>query len=344
MIREWFPQTVGLELTLACPHRCVTCGSNAGQARTNELTLVEWFAVIDELAALGTERVTLLGGEPLTYPHWEAVARQGIARGIDMEMVTSANGLDETTAERIATVGLSSVTISIDGTESVHDEQRRCVGSYRRAMRAIAALDALGVPMGVTTQINSRTLPVIEALGAELEAAGVEAWQIQPTIPTGRAAGTELALTPERMVKLYETVQRMVRRPALCPHFTDGFGWFTHDDVRLRTPQRMPPRAWIGCQAGLRVLGITSDGRVKGCLSMPDHASEGSLREETLTVIWRDSSRFAYNRGFDSKSLSFGCARCDYGEICRGGCTAMAMAVSGKPHASHHCLRLLTEQ
>jgi MoaA/NifB/PqqE/SkfB family radical SAM enzyme len=129
--------------------------------------------VIDELSSLGTERITLMGGEPLRYAGWEQLAKRGIAHGMDMDMVTSAVGLDDAVAHRIAAVPLNSVTISVDGTEAVHDHQRRVEGSYRRAIQAVRSLDALGVLVGVTTQINALSLPVLETMAPELEAAGV---------------------------------------------------------------------------------------------------------------------------------------------------------------------------
>lgn len=343
MLVDWYPQAVGLELTLSCPHRCVTCGSDAGLARDRELTVPEWIAVIDELAALGTERITLLGGEPLCHPAWETIARHGTARGVDMEMVTSAWGLDAAMARRIAEAAIASVTVSVDGTESVHDELRRMPGSYQEALGAIRALDEVGIPVGVTTQVNVRTLPVLEQMASELERAGVLGWQIQPTLPTGRAQDTDLVLPAAAMRELYQTLGRMLGRDALCPHATDGFGWFTRDDIRLRTPRGMPPRPWIGCPAGMRALGVTSDGRVKGCLSLPDWMHEGNLLDHGLSEIWRDPERFAYNRRFEPMSLSGPCATCEVGRVCRGGCTAMAVATTGKPNTSKHCLRLYVD-
>lgn len=341
---EWIPVTAVCELTLACPHRCVTCGSNAGRPRENELTHGEWLALIDELAVLGTRRLTLMGGEPLNYRGWQQLAARGIEHGMDVEMVTSAMGLNEVTADTIAELPLYAVTVSVDGTEAVHDAQRRVPGSYRQAIKAIELLDARGVAVGVTTQINPLSLPVLEELGPRLEAAGVLGWQIQLTLPTGRAKTTELMLPPARIPELHDTLRRMSARRGLRPHLTDNIGWFTCDDVQLRTPQGMPRRGWMGCQAGLRVLGVTSDGRVKGCLSMPDPNDEGNVRELGLTAIWKDGSRFAYTRAFKAEALGGACARCVYGRLCRGGCTATALAVSGRPHVSLHCLKAHSDE
>jgi len=338
---DWLPLAVGLELTLACPHRCLTCGSSAGTASPDELSQPEWLKVIDTLGTLGTERITLLGGEPLMHPGWQELAARGIEYGMHMELVTSGFGLNSTTVRQMAELPLTSVSVSVDGTEAVHDWLRRSHGSYRRVLAGIRQLDAAAIPVGVTTQVNTQTLPLLEALGEELEAAGVLAWQIQLTLPAGRALDTDLALKPEQMLTLYETLRRMHNKRALSPHLTDSIGWCTSDDVRLRTPKGMPKRAWIGCQAGIRVLGVTSSGRVKGCLSLPNRADDANLRQQPLDAIWHDPLRFPYNRRFDPASLSGVCAACSYATLCRGGCTAASLAWSGKPNASRHCLRVL---
>ena len=53
----FYPRNVVWELTLACNLRCRHCGSRAGKARDDELTEVESLDVVDQLAALGAERV-----------------------------------------------------------------------------------------------------------------------------------------------------------------------------------------------------------------------------------------------------------------------------------------------
>jgi radical SAM protein with 4Fe4S-binding SPASM domain len=121
---------------------------------------------------------------------------------------------------------------------------------------------------------------------------------------------------------------------------TDNIGYLTADDPRLRTPAGVPARCWMGCFAGLRAVALTSDGGVKGCLALPDGFREGNVRREPLERIWGDPARFAYNRAFDPARLSGACASCRLGPVCRGGCTALALAVHGVPNRSVHCLRL----
>ena len=109
----------------------------------------------------------------------------------------------------------------------------------------------------------------------------------------------------------------------------DGVGYFTDLDTR-----DIP---WEGCGAGIATCGITSTGKVKGCLSLPDEFVEGDLRERDLWDIWFDDGAFAYNRQFSIADLGRNCAGCERGEQCRGGCCVMSFAATEQFHNDPYC-------
>ena len=78
------------ELTLACNLRCKHCGSLAGEPRADELRLDEALPVADQLAALGTLRVTLGGGEPTLHPHWHVIGRRLSELGVAVNIIPDA--------------------------------------------------------------------------------------------------------------------------------------------------------------------------------------------------------------------------------------------------------------
>jgi radical SAM protein with 4Fe4S-binding SPASM domain len=333
--------SVGFELTTACPCRCDTCGSDAGQRRQGELDEAEWLALVRSVAALGAKRLCLLGGEPFLHPGWYAITRLATDLGLDVDLISCGLGISEKVVSRAKESGLSWITISVDGTEFEHDRLRRVKGGYRESLDAIRRLDAAGMKVGVTTQVNRCTLPTLDALASELEEAGAIGWQLQLTIPTGRAQQhTEILLSPRDMPEVFDVVRRLVRRHGLRPYMTDNLGYMTADEPLLRTPPMCADRCWCGCFAGLRALGVTSNGDVKGCLSLPDSMSEGNVRHEPLELIWSDPERFAYNRAYHPSSLGQACEGCGYAAVCRGGCTSASVTVTGKPNRGPFCARL----
>ena len=110
-----------VELTTACPCRCVTCGSNCGRAADDELTGAELQSLVDELHELGCKRIAFLGGEPLCRPELLTLIRQAKRRHMLVEIVTSGMGLDSAMAVELKAAGTNSVTVSIDGLEAAHE-------------------------------------------------------------------------------------------------------------------------------------------------------------------------------------------------------------------------------
>lgn len=325
-----------LELTTGCPCRCITCGSAAGKPRSNELDESQWNTVIDQLAELGCERLSLLGGEPFSVDFWPNLVRRATRMGMKVEAITSGLGVAEHTVRASMDSGLSSVTVSVDGTEAVHDLQRRVPGSFRAALGAIELFGAAHVPIGVTSQVNPMSLPTLEALAPLLEARGVFGWQLQLTLPMGRARSNRV-LSEAQMPDLHATLVRLSERRLLRPFITDNIGYCTPDDTWLRTPNGVWPRCWLGCVAGVRHVGVMSDGRVKGCLALPDSHVEASVRDRSLSRIWHAPDAFRYARTLE---LAGPCADCDAGVACRGGCLAAALAFHGREGINTRCLRL----
>ena len=91
------------------------------------------------------------------------------------------------------------------------------------------------------------------------------------------------------------------------------------------------------------MIGIESNGNVKGCLSLPsarhgkDVFLEGNLREHSLQEIWTRPGAFAYNRDFKLEQLAGFCAVCRYRDICRGGCSWTAYSHTQSRFNNPYC-------
>jgi radical SAM protein with 4Fe4S-binding SPASM domain len=94
---------------------------------------------------------------------------------------------------------------------------------------------------------------------------------------------------------------------------------------------------WKGCWAGKTVLGIQSNGNVKGCLALPDNFIEGNIRERNIVDIWNDPNTFAYNRTFTTNDIGMNCRKCPYQETCKGGCLTRSNAVTGMSYNDPYC-------
>jgi radical SAM protein with 4Fe4S-binding SPASM domain len=330
---EGFPHIVGWELTLACNLRCRHCASAAGLPRPDELTTDEALALVDQFPALLVRELHFTGGEPLMRPDWPRIAERAAERGLATRVVTNGSPLVPAVIEQIRDVGIGTVGISLDGLEATHDHVRQRRGLFRRVLAAIERLHAAGLRVGVITAVNARNLAELPDLLELLTSMGVESWQLQPNLPQGRSEeATDLHLEPRHYLELgafFRSRQAPARQRGLEIVPADSLGYFTELDLAE------PP--WRGCPAGLYSVGITSDGRVKGCLTMPDTLTEGSLREADLWEIWFRDGAFPYTRGFSLDQMGPHCRGCEWAEQCRGGCTSMSKVCSGAVHDDPFC-------
>lgn len=290
---------------------------------------------MDQLAALGTEEVTFIGGEAYLAGHWVEVARAVADAGIRATLTTGGRGMSPERARAAADAGISAISVSIDGLEPAHDRLRNLKGSHRAALNAIRAAQGAGMVSFANTQINRVNLPDLEELAELLHTMGVPAWQVQLTGPMGRAADAAswllqpydlLALMP----RLASISERMTPR-GLVLQAANNLGYYGPHEHRVR---RAP---WAGCMAGRYTMGIESNGDVKGCPSLPSAPYVGgNVRQASVADIWQ-STALAFTRQRTEDELWGHCKSCYYASECRAGCSWTAHTLLGKRGNMPYC-------
>jgi radical SAM protein with 4Fe4S-binding SPASM domain len=260
--------------------------------------------------------------------------------GINTKIITHGGNLRPHTIRQMQELGIAGVGISVDGLEKTHDYVRGREGLFRKVATSIDRVLAADLPLTVITAVNGVNVNELPELFGMLRRAGVYRWQIQPVFHLGRIhESSELELTDRTYMKLGSFVREYVpvaETVGLEILLSDSFGYFTDFDTRAAP--------WHGCQAGLVSCGITSDGKIKGCLSLPDELIEGDLRERDLWDIWFDPESFTYTRGFALADLGPSCGWCDKGEKCRGGCSAMSYGATQRFHNDPFCFYRIKRQ
>ncbi len=331
------------ELTFACNLRCRHCASSAGQAskRGEELTLREALRLATDLADLGCEDVTLSGGEALLRPDWEEIACHLSKLGLKVSLITNGLLIDQAMARRIAAAGISRVALSLDGLPETHNYIRRHPHSFDRLCQAIYNIAEQGLALNIVTHINRKNLPELSALEDLIVSWPVNVWRLQLGSPVGRMAShPELVVAPEDLPAIADFVVEAKLRGRVLISVGDNIGYYSHHEQVLRgTELRRDLNFWCGCSAGCLNVGIEANGNVKGCLSLQStRFVEGNVRQEPLRTIWEKPGNFSYTRGFSLTNLHGYCQDCEFGEICRGGCTFMALGATGSPHNNPYCL------
>lgn len=318
---EYVPESCVWELTLKCNMRCIHCGSSAGLARENELTVDECLDVAGQLVELGCKEVTFIGGEIFLYNGWEKVSERLADRGVLVNIITNAFLFGDAQVEQIKRAKLVNVGISVDGLEQNHDRIRNVKNSFQKVLNAFVRLRQEDIAIAAVTTLLEFNFGDLEPLHELLVDNGVTVWQIQVATAMGTMAGQKDFLLPPSMIpRVTKFIKEKRYENRMRIYAGDDIGYYDENELYLRNRPGTIGQ-WPGCQAGLRVIGIDSVGNIKGCESLySDYFIEGNVREESLADIWTKEGNFSYNRQFDVSQLTGRCAGCDKAEKCRGGC------------------------
>jgi len=328
------------EVTRRCDLACHHCGTRAGHARSDELDTAECLDLVAQMAELGIKEVTLIGGEAYLRPDWLSIVAAVRKHGMDCTMTTGGRGITGERAEQAAAAGLQSAAVSLDGMEGAHDRQRALDGAFRAGLRALEHFRAAGLLVSVNTQINAwswRDLPQLLDVLIEQHA---HAWQLQLTVPMGRAADRpELLLQPYDLLEVLPLIASLHARAEMAGvriFAGNNVGYFGPHEALLR--RYMPEQHRGTCGAGKSVLGLEANGTVKGCPSLPTAEwAGGSVREHSLRDLWERATPIRYTRDRTLDDLWGYCRECYYAAECMGGCTWMAHGLFGTPGNNPYC-------
>jgi len=337
------------EITLKCNLACQHCGSRAGEARTQELSTAEALNLVQQLAEVGIQEVTLIGGEAFMRPDWLEIAQAITQAGMICGMTTGGFGISQETAQKMKDAGIQVVSVSVDGLEATHDRLRGKTGSWQWAFKTMSHLKQVGIPFGCNTQINRLSAPEFPQIYEKIRDAGIFAWQIQLTVPMGNAADNhQILLQPYELLDIYPMIARVVQRAkqeGVDVQPGNNIGYYGPYERLLRGGDAWT--FWQGCSAGLSALGIEADGAIKGCPSLPTAAyTGGNIRDRSLRDIVEQAAELRFNLGADTpqgtEHLWGFCQTCEFAQLCRGGCSWTAHVFfdrrGNNPYCHHRAL------
>ena len=319
---------------------CIHCGSSAGTKRNQELSASQWMSVCDQLAELSCRQVTLMGGEPLVRDDWYDIAQHVKHRGMKLTIMSNGFLITKTIINQLLSLEPYVVAISLDGaTAQTHDSIRGISGSFERCLETLRLLRDAGLPTTVVTTVHKRNVQDLRQMRQHLLNKGI-AWQIQMGNPFGRFP-KELSLSLEEFYAVAMFIASTKRNYSLKELPVTGAHCMGYHSSVL--PNLMVG-SWKGCYAGMNVLGIQSDGGIKGCLSLPDAFIEGNVLSNRISEIWEEPHAFSYTRDFQHTALVHYCKECRHGDTCKGGCLSGSISFTGLMHGNPYCLHRIEQE
>ncbi|MFH2000531.1 MAG: radical SAM protein [Planctomycetota bacterium] len=340
----WFsrPLHVSLCITNDCNLSCKHCAPASGQKLSRELDTPSWVALIEHLIESGVFNFTCTGGEPFLSRAMPAIIRTFVKHNRPFSINTNATTVRRDLLSILAEAGhlFGGFTISLDGSSARTHDALRGRGAFAQLLRGLDLIRSMGFPYRffcVVNQHNKNEVPeIVEAakrLGAyriDLNAFGA--------VGRGCSFVQELNLEPRQQVEVTRLTRRLMKRHH---RFVTGFYPDTVKSTQSRERFAKERRARSGadsakpctlqaCGALRRECTLRPDGTMIPCQSMSGFTI-GSLLENSITRIWRNSFEAAYFRSLAGLpvSVSKACEACPYNPLCNGGCRAMAYGATG---------------
>ncbi len=132
-----------LNLTYRCNLRCEMCtqyGDNYKEKALEELDIKYWLNFLDEIKDINPKpKIILMGGEPFLYKDFTTLFKTAHKFGIKTHIITNGLLLDKYLD--ILKETDTSITISIDGLNDIHDNIRGLNGLFKKVVQNIDLID-----------------------------------------------------------------------------------------------------------------------------------------------------------------------------------------------------------
>ncbi len=260
---ECRPVSVMLEVTRECNLECRHCYVESEDAAP--MTLAELIRVLDDLASAGVIFLVVTGGEPFARSDFLDILGAAIEREFAVRVLTNATLVGDGEADALASLGPTSVDVSVYGPGEVHERVTGVPGSFERTRAGIERLRASGVPVRIKAPLmktNRGELGYVRAL-----AESIGAPLVFDTTMVCRQSGDRTPLEEQLSEDDIAAVLKEISGGSAFPEGTN----------------LEPDRPF--CSAGRSTARVTPSGLVTPCVALPGVV--GSLRDGSFLDIWK---------------------------------------------------------
>jgi MoaA/NifB/PqqE/SkfB family radical SAM enzyme len=277
------PLFVSWQLTRDCDLACLHCCTDSapGKRLADELDADEAMRLAADIFAERVPYVMLCGGEPLTVPHFFAVAEGLGDAGVQLKVETNGQRFDAAIASRLSRLPIRSIQVSLDGdTQEVYGRQRPG-GSLAKAHAACRAARDAGLPLEVTFAPTRINIDHAEAVIERARSLGAFRFNTGALMRIGTAARHWQRVEPSaaQYAAFRASLDRLAA--ALAGKLELCYEPFTLGDA-LRASLDAPPATLL----------VLPNGWVKVAAALPQICAD--LRRQSLAEAW-EAYRLAWS-------------------------------------------------
>ncbi|HLF26419.1 MAG TPA: radical SAM protein [Anaerolineae bacterium] len=306
-----------LEVTNRCNFRCSYCHVDFDLHQDSLLGERRLAEVLEELSALRFSALILSGGEPLLYPHLEAVLQRATALGFGVDLCTNGMLLTESRVTWLRKY-LSRITVTLDTfAEETFDRMkgvrhafRKCIAGLERLLASGFAVNVTIVPTALNAHQLAHTVQYLYTLGVKSIAVlklyeGAKSRAVAP----GQGSGPELE---RRILSAIDPFDDQALRISAKGFFLQG------PDIGE-------------CRAGESVFGIDAKGFLLPCILLRQERPEWDLKRRRVSEALESMAAFV------AEKRRLACPGCEHDASCRKGCLGSGYIQSGTLEPDVRC-------
>lgn len=306
------PLAVHLEVVAACNLTCSHCFAGDLPRNHHPLDVAEMDHLFGQLAALGSFRLGLTGGEPLLRKDLFDVLDSAAGHGLHPCLTTNGLLLTEDVARELGKRSLVWLNVSLEGPTAEVNDRIRGAGTFDAVMDRLRLLSrhARFTLAFTVMRDNAHLVNQCAELAYQV---GAHTAVFRPLYPAG------VALSHPELMPRFEQYQHALAELACAANpgsdlrALDPFGPQTRADTQAEVHTSHT------CGAGQHVCSVSVQGDVNPCSFLGAAFETGNVRELPFVQIW--------NAGHAMRRMRQPSAF-------QGGCRARALAFAGSVDAA----------
>ncbi|MBT9140838.1 MAG: putative mycofactocin radical SAM maturase MftC [Dehalococcoidia bacterium] len=328
----------------------------------NELSTEEIISLIREFFSIGVYDLAVTGGEPLCRKDWREIVRFASNIG-EWKLTLNTNGIlweeedIKFVAEHCESIG---IIVSLDGysprTYGVLRKDGHHQGGDRffaKVVKNVKLMKEYGLKVSINYTITSLTINNFFETLEFIRHLRIDGFLAIKFFPYGRGKVNfgKLEINYDDWESfIFQATRSKESDPSLsflgisttCPwefYIPLMRHGYTQDDIERIWDYNTPLASKsyssmrdLGCHAGITSCAISPDGSVFPCGTVSARIPGlfcGNVRERSFLEIWEDSEMFKKLRSLELNKLKGHCSKCQFKELCGGGCRARAYVLKG---------------